>query len=214
MSPFDGAFARTETQPVATDSKWKPDDPSWRIAADNLSFELERFKRGMLSDSAARRVRLLLQTAHASGVVKPEAADNARRLATIAWAMVSVRMRATEPRYPKNHQAASLERFAESNRAWESELLHELRRAPGLTLRKMSVSPSWERVVRALRRSSGPPPSALRLAHRVLIVLANATALDLQPGVTATLTPKLEALLQAVAEAGALKPLLKKRLLR
>jgi len=212
--PFDGAFARTETQPVAPDSKWTPDDPRWKEAARTLVLELEHFQEQLVGETQQSRqketqVRLLLQAAINKGLIKTRAANNAETLALWAWQIVGLRFQRPEPSYPKNHEPASIKAYKAKLNDWQSALTTEIQKRHGKALKVLGIA-NLNGVVAALRRTTGPAPKALALAHRVYAALWKRSSREFKPAPSLKLNEDLKQLLTRYAP----KPVLEKRLTR
>jgi hypothetical protein len=188
------------TMPTVASSKWRPDDPRWARASKDLRFELELFERGKLDGGQAQRVRRALAGAVSDGVITPDAADNARRLAMMTWEIVAIRFDRREPIYPKNHDLPSLRRHAQAVAQWDQELAAEVRRQCTAGLRGLRIRDGvLADLPDVLRRGRGPARTGLSVAHTVYGFLSARTTLELNPAASAKLTPALERLLVVVA---------------
>jgi len=202
--------------PTVASSKWRPDDPRWTRASKDLLFELELFERGKLDGPQAQRVRRALGSAIADRVVRPDAAEDARRLAMMAWEIVAVRLDGREPSYPKNHDLPSLKRHAQRIHDWDRKFVADVwdRCAAGLKGLKVRES-ALSKLPEAVRRGRGPARAGVNVAHAVYRFLASCTPVELNPAPSAKLTPALERLLRDVAgKYFARKQLPSKRLTR
>jgi len=186
--------------PDVASSKWRPDDPRWVRASKDLRFELELFERGKLDSAQAQRLRRSLASAIAEGVITPGAADNARRLAMVAWEVVAIRLERREPGYPKNHDPPSLKRHKERVREWDRALVAEVWGRCSAGLKGLSIQQSaLEELPDAVRRGRGPARSGVNLAHAVYRFLSTRTPIELNPAASTKFTPTIERLLLDVA---------------